>query len=99
VRENGQTVLLSLMSAGAKSADGRQRFLGDLAPPKMGRPCRLSSNGNARLPAALDPLRPSVAHPRRTMHNNLGNLPAKAPHPTHEAVREDNNRIVYAANS
>jgi hypothetical protein len=33
------------------------------------------------------------------MHN-LQNLPVKAPHPTHEAVREDynHNRIVYPAN-
>ena len=47
-------------NSGAKSADARQRFLDDLVAPNMGRPCRLFSNGNVRLAAPLDLLRPEA---------------------------------------
>lgn len=96
VRENGEKVLLSLMSAGAESADGWQLLLEDLAARKMGRPRLAISDGNAGLAAALERQWPGVVHQRCTVHK-LRNLLAKAPKHTHEAVREDYHRIVYAA--
>lgn len=95
VRENGEKVLLSLMTTGAESADGWQLLLDDLAARKMGRPRLVISDGNAGLAAALERLWSGVAHQRCTVHK-LRNLLAKAPKHTHEAVREDYHRIVYA---
>lgn len=95
VRENGEKVLLSLMIAGAESADGWQLLLEDLAARKLGRPRLVISDGNTGLAAALDRQWPGVAHQRCTVHK-LRNLLAKAPKHTHEAVREDYHRIVYA---
>ncbi len=80
VQENGEKVLLSLMTTGAESADGWQLLLDDLATRKMGRPRLVISDGNAGLAAALDRLY----------------LLAKAPKHTHEAVREEYHRMVYA---
>lgn len=95
VRENGEKVLLSLMTAGAESADGWQMLLEDLAARKMGRPRLVISDGNPGLGAALDRLWPGLPHQRCTVHK-LRNLIAKAPKHAHEAVREDYHRIVYA---
>ena len=95
VGENGEKVLLSLMTAGAESADGWQLLLDDLVARKMGRPRLVISDGNAGLAAALDRRWPGVAHQRCTVHK-LRNLVAKAPKHVHEAVREDYHRIVYA---
>jgi putative transposase len=95
VRENGEKVLLSLMIAGAESADGWQLLLEDLAARKLGRPRLVISDGNTGLAAALDRQWTGVAHQRCTVHK-LRNLLAKAPKHTHEAVREDYHRIVYA---
>lgn len=95
VRENGEKVLLSLMTTGAESTDGWQLLLEDLAARKMGRPRLAISDGNPGLAAALDRLWPGVAHQRCTVHK-LRNLLAKAPKHTHEAVREDYHRIVYS---
>jgi transposase-like protein len=95
VRENGEKVLLSLMTTGAESADGWQLLLDDLAARKMGRPRLVISDGNAGLAAALERQWPSLPHQRCTVHK-LRNLLAKAPKHTHEAVREDYHRIVYA---
>lgn len=95
VRENGEKVLLSLMTAGAESADGWQLLLDDLVARKMGRPRLVISDGNAGLAAALERRWPGVAHQRCTVHK-LRNLVAKAPKHVHEAVREDYHRIVYA---
>jgi putative transposase len=97
VRENGEKVLLSLMTAGAESTGGWQMLLEDLAGRKMGRPRLVISDGNPGLGTALGRLWPGVAHQRCTVHK-LRNLMAKAPKHTHEAVREDYHRIVYAAN-
>jgi putative transposase len=95
VRENGEKVLLSLMTTGAESADGWQLLLDDLAARKMGRPRLVISDGNAGLAAALDRLWPGLPHQRCTVHK-LRNLLAKAPQHTHEAVREEYHGIVYA---
>jgi transposase-like protein len=95
VKDTGEKVLLSLMSAGAESTDGWQMLLEDLAARKMGRPRLVMSDGNPGLGAALDRLWPGVAHQRCTVHK-LRNLVAKAPKHAHEAVREDYHRIVYA---
>jgi transposase-like protein len=61
VRENGEKVLLSLMTTGAESADGWQLLLDDLATRKMGRPRLVISDGNAGLLAALDRRWPGLA--------------------------------------
>jgi transposase-like protein len=95
VKDTGEKVLLSLMSAGAESTDGWQMLLEDLAARKMGRPRLVISDGNPGLGAALDRLWPGAAHQRCTVHK-LRNLVAKAPKHAHEAVREDYHRIVYA---
>ncbi len=94
VRENGEKVLLSLMSAGAESADGWQLLLEDLAARRMGRPRLVISDGNTGLAAALDRWWPGLAQQRCTVHK-LRNLLAKAPKHTQEAVREEYHRIVY----
>ena len=54
VQENGEKVLLSLMTTGAESADGWQLLLDDLAARKWRRPRLVISDGNAGLAAALD---------------------------------------------
>jgi len=95
VRDNGEKVLLSLMTTGAESADGWQLLLEDLAARRVGRPVLVISDGNTGLAAALGRLWPGVAHQRCTVHK-LRNLVAKAPKHAHEAVREDYHRIVYA---
>jgi putative transposase len=95
VQNNGEKVLLSLMTTGAESADGWQLLLDDLAARKMGRPRLVISDGNAGLAAALDRRWPGLPHQRCTVHK-LRNLLAKAPKHTHEAVREEYHGIVYA---
>jgi putative transposase len=95
VRENGEKVLLSLMTAGAESADGWQMLLDDLAARKMGPPKLVISDGNTGLAAALNRLWPGLAHQRCTVHK-LRNLIAKTPKHAQEAVREDYHRMVYA---
>lgn len=96
VRENREKELLSLLTAGAESADGWQMLLEDLVARHMGRPRLLISDGNTGLAAALDRLWPGLPHQRCTVHK-LRNLMAKAPKHAHEAVREDYHRMVYAA--
>jgi transposase-like protein len=96
VRENGDKELLSLLTAGAESADGWQMLLEDLVARHMGRPRLVISDGNTGLAAALDRLWPGLPHQRCTVHK-LRNLMAKAPKHAHEAVREDYHRMVYAA--
>lgn len=95
VREDGEKVLLSLMTTGAESADGWQLLLEDLAARKMGRPRLVISDGNAGLAAALDRQWLGLPHQRCTVHK-LRNLLAKAPKHTHEAVCAEYHGIVYA---
>jgi putative transposase len=95
VRENGEKVLLSLMTTGAESADGWQLLFDDLVGRKMGRPRLVISDGNAGLATALERQWPGLAHQRCTVHK-LRNLLAKAAKHTHEAVREEYHRMVYA---
>lgn len=97
VRENGEKVLLSLMSAGAESADGWQLLLDDLVARQMGRPRLVISDGNSGLAVALERLWPGLAHQRCTVHK-LRNLLAKAPKHAHEAACEEYHRMVYATN-
>ena len=61
VKDTGEKVLLSLMTAGAESADGWQMLLEDLAARKMGRPRLVISDGHTGLGAALDRLWPGLA--------------------------------------
>ena len=96
VRENGEKELLSLLTAGAESADGWQMLLEDLVARHLGRPGLVISDGNTGLAAALDRLWPRLPHQRCTVHK-LRNLMAKAPKHAHEAVREDYHRMIYAA--
>lgn len=95
VRENGEKELLSLLTAGAESADGWQLLLEDLVARHMCRPRLVISEGNTGLAVALDRLWLGLPHQRCTVHK-LRNLMAKAPKHAHEAVREDYHRIVYA---
>jgi transposase-like protein len=95
VQENGEKVLLSLMTTGAESADGWQLLLDDLATRKVGRPRLVISDGNAGLLAALDRRWPGLPQQRCTVHK-LRNLLAQAPKHTHEAVREEYHGMVYA---
>ena len=95
VKETGEKILLSLTTAGAESADGWHMLLEDLAARQLGRPRLVISDGNTGLSVALGRLWPGVPHQRCTVHK-LRNLVAKAPKHTHEAVREDYHRIVYA---
>ena len=95
VRENGEKVLLSLLTAGSESADGWQMLLEDLAARRLGRLRLVISDGHTGLGAALDRLWPGLLHQRCTVHK-LRNLVAKAPKHAHDAVREDYHRIVYA---
>jgi hypothetical protein len=67
VRENGEKVLLSLMTTGAESADGWQLLLDDLTVRKMGRPRLMISDGNAGLVAALDRRWPGLPQQRCTV--------------------------------
>ncbi|HEV2492357.1 MAG TPA: transposase [Terriglobia bacterium] len=68
----------------------------DLAGRQVGRPRLIISDGNAGLKSALERIWPGVAHQRCSVHK-LRNLLAKAPEHAQEAVHEDYNRIVYAA--
>lgn len=95
VREDGEKVLLSLMIAGAESTEGWQLLLEDLAVRKLGRPRLVISDGHPGLAAARDRVWPGAAHQRCPVHKRR-NLVAKAPKHAHEAVREDDHRIVYA---
>ena len=95
VRENGEKVLLSLLTAGAESTDAWQLLLNDLAARKMGRPRLVISDGNPGLAAALDRWWPGLPQQRCTVHK-LRNLLAKAPKHTHEAIREEYHGMVYA---
>ena len=95
VRENGEKVLLSLLTTGAESTDAWQLLLNDLAARKMGRPRLVISDGNPGLAAALDRWWPGLPQQRCTVHK-LRNLLAKAPKHTHEAIREEYHGMVYA---
>src|SRR6202166_2063312 len=68
VRENGEKVLLSLMTTGAESAARWQLLLDDLAARKMGRPRLVISDGNAGVAAALDRPWAGLLPQRCTLH-------------------------------
>ena len=97
VKPTGEKVLLALAIAGAETGAAWQMLLEDLAARHLGRPRLVISDGNAGLRSALERIWPGVAHQRCTVHK-LRNLLAKAPEHAQEAVHEDYNRIVYAAN-
>ena len=87
VGENGEKVLLSLMTTGAESADGWQLLLDDLVARKMGRPRLVISDGNAGLAAALERRWPGVAHQRCTVHYaDLRIMPISVAHACQKAV-------------
>ncbi len=96
VKSSGEKVLLALATGGAESGESWQMVLEDLAARHLGRPRLIISDGNSGLKAALERVWPGVAHQRCTVHK-LRNLLAKAPRHAREAVHEDYNRIVYAA--
>jgi transposase-like protein len=97
VKQTGEKILLALAIAGAETGAAWQMMLEDLAARHLGRPQLVISDGNAGLRSALERIWPGVAHQRCTVHK-LRNLLAKAPEHAQEAVHEDYNRIVYAAN-
>ncbi len=95
VRAGGEKVLLSLATAGAERTAAWEGLLEHLVARKMGRPRLVITDGNAGLAAALGRVWPGVAQQRCTVHK-LRNLESKAPQHSHEALREDYHRIVYA---
>src|SRR5437660_1087923 len=95
VRAGGEKVLLSLATAGAERTAAWEGLLENLVARKMGRPRLVITDGNAGLAAALGRVWPGVAQQRCTVHK-LKNLESKAPQHSHEALREDYHRIVYA---
>jgi putative transposase len=97
VKETGEKVLLALATGGAETAAAWQMMLEDLAARHLGRPQLIISDGNPGLKSALERIWPGVAHQRCTVHK-LRNLLAKAPEHAQEAVHEEYNRIIYAAN-
>jgi putative transposase len=97
VKPTGEKVLLALAIAGAERGAAWQMMLEDLAARHLGRPPLVISDGNPGLKSALERIWPGVAHQRCTVHK-LRNLLAKAPEHAQEAVHEDYNRIIYAAN-
>ena len=97
VKPTGEKVLLALAIAGAETGAAWQMMLEDLAARHLGRPQLVISDGNPGLKSALERIWPGVAHQRCTVHK-LRNLLAKAPEHAQEAVHEDYNRIIYAAN-
>jgi putative transposase len=97
VKDRGEKVLVALAIAGAETGAAWQMMLEDLAARQLGRPRLVISDGNAGLSSALERIWPGVAHQRCTVHK-LRNLLAKAPEHAQEAVHEEYNRIIYAAN-
>jgi transposase-like protein len=97
VKPTGEKVLLALAIAGAETGAAWQMMLEDLAARHLGRPPLVISDGNPGLKSALERIWPGVAQQRCTVHK-LRNLLAKAPEHAQEAVHEDYNRIIYAAN-
>ena len=97
VKPTGEKVLLALAIAGAETGAAWQMMLEDLAARHLGRPQLVISDGNPGLRSALERIWPGAAHQRCTVHK-LRNLLAKAPEHAQEAVHEDYNRIIYAAN-
>src|SRR2546427_1873703 len=95
VRAGGEKVLLSLATAGAERTAAWEGLLENLVARKMGRPRLVITDGNAGLAAALGRGWPGGAQQRCTGHK-LRNLESKAPQHSHEAAREDYQRIVYA---
>jgi transposase-like protein len=97
VKATGEKILLTLAMAGAETGAAWQGALEDLAARHLGRPRLVISDGNAGLQSAMERIWPGVAHQRCTVHK-LRNLLAKAPEHAQEAVHEEYNRIIYAAN-
>lgn len=97
VKETGEKILLALALAGAETGAAWEGVLEDLVTRHLGRPRLVISDGNAGLRSALERIWSSVPHQRCTVHK-LRNLLAKAPEHAQEAVHEEYNRIIYAAN-
>ena len=97
VKDSGEKILLALGIAAADTGAAWEGVLEHLAARHLGRPRLVISDGNPVLHSALERIWPGVAHQRCTVHK-LRNLLAKAPEHAQEAVHEDYNRIVYAAN-
>src|SRR2546429_8858191 len=95
VRENGEKVLLSLMTTGAESADGWQLLLDDLTVRKMGRPRLVISDGNAGLAAALDrrwPGRPRRRWTGDKLRHPRGNTRTHAPNGARRGIQDRGHR-------
>ncbi len=82
---------------GAETTEAWQMLVEELAARHLGRPRLVVSDGNKGLGAALECVWSGVWHQRCTVHK-LRNLEAKAPKHTHDMLREDYHRIVYAPN-
>lgn len=95
VRQDGEKVLLGMMTAGSESSDGWGLLIEDLVGRGLARPRLIVSDGNKGLHAACTKVWGAVHHQRCTIHK-LRNLEAKAPKHCLEELREDYRAIVYA---
>lgn len=95
VRQDGEKVLLGMMTAGRESTDGWGLLIRDLADRGMACPQLIVSDGNKGLRAACAQQWGSLRHQRCTIHK-LRNLQAKAPKHCLDELREDYRGIVYA---
>jgi transposase-like protein len=96
VREDGEKVVLGMMTVGRESTDGWGLLIQDLADRGLERPRLIISDGNPGLRAACERVWGAIALQRCTIHK-LRNLQAKAPKHSVDQVGEDYRAIVYAA--
>lgn len=95
VRQDGEKVVLGMMTAGGESTDGWALLIRDLAERGLQPPQLIVSDGNKGLRAACAQVWGSFQHQRCTIHK-LRNLQAKAPKHCLDELREDYRGIVYA---
>ena len=95
VRQDGEKVLLGMMTAGSESTEGWGLLIQDLVGRGLARPRLMVSDGNKGLAAACGRAWGTVPHQRCTIHK-LRNLEAKAPKHCLEELREDYRAMVYA---
>lgn len=95
VRENGEKVLLGMMTAAGESTAGWALLIQDLADRGLRRPRLIISDGNKGLRAAGERVWGALQVQRCTKHK-LCNLQAKAPKHCRAELGEDYHAFVYA---
>jgi transposase-like protein len=95
VRSTGEKLLLSLRVTGGESTAAWRSMVEDLARRGVACPVACVIDGSAGLRAAIEAVWPKADVQRCAVHK-LRNLLAHAPRHSHDLVREDFHRIVYA---